>query len=75
LIQLLKLHKGFLPYHDKSSPEDIYAFFGISKKAFKMNVGILYKAKKITIEDGGIRLITEVLDKPETSASPKSSEV
>jgi predicted RNA-binding protein (virulence factor B family) len=65
LIQLLKLHKGFLPYHDKSSPEDIYAFFGISKKAFKMNVGILYKAKKITIEDGGIRLITEVLDKPE----------
>ncbi len=58
LIQLLKLHKGFLPYHDKSSPEDIYAFFGISKKAFKMNVGMLYKAKKITIEEGGIRLIT-----------------
>jgi hypothetical protein len=57
LIQLLKLHKGFLPYHDKSSPEDIYAFFGISKKAFKMNVGILYKAKKITLEDGGIRLV------------------
>lgn len=59
LIQLLKLHKGFLPYHDKSSPEDIYAFFGISKKAFKMNVGMLYKAKKITIESGGIRLIPE----------------
>ena len=62
LIQLLKLHKGFLPYHDKSSPEDIYAFFGISKKAFKMNVGMLYKAKKITIEDGGIRLIPEVTE-------------
>jgi predicted RNA-binding protein (virulence factor B family) len=60
LIQLLKLHKGFLPYHDKSSPEDIYAFFGISKKAFKMNVGILYKAKKITIEDAGIRLMPEI---------------
>ena len=73
LIQLLKLHKGFLPYHDKSSPEDIYAFFGISKKAFKMNVGILYKAKKITIEDGGIRLIPEVLEKPETSAFPMST--
>jgi predicted RNA-binding protein (virulence factor B family) len=78
LIQLLKLHKGFLPYHDKSSPEDIYAFFGISKKAFKMNVGILYKAKKITIEDGGIRLIPEVVEKPATSAAPTaptSSEV
>jgi predicted RNA-binding protein (virulence factor B family) len=66
LIQLLKLHKGFLPYHDKSSPEDIYAFFGISKKAFKMNVGMLYKAKKITIEDGGIRLIPEAPTTSET---------
>jgi predicted RNA-binding protein (virulence factor B family) len=67
LIQLLKLHKGFLPYHDKSSPEDIYAFFGISKKAFKMNVGILYKAKKITIEDGGIQLVPEVIEQAPTS--------
>ncbi len=67
LIQLLKLHKGFLPYHDKSSPEDIYAFFGISKKAFKMNVGILYKAKKITIEDGGIRLVPEAIEQTPTS--------
>lgn len=65
LIQLLKLHKGFLPYHDKSSPEDIYAFFGISKKAFKMNVGMLYKSKKITIEEGGIRLLPESTDTPE----------
>jgi uncharacterized protein len=69
LIQLLKLHKGFLPYHDKSSPEDIYAFFGISKKAFKMNVGILYKAKKITIEEGGIRLM------PEAPATTETKEV
>lgn len=66
LIQLLKLHKGFLPYHDKSSPEDIYAFFGISKKAFKMNVGMLYKAKKITIEAGGIRLMPEAPTTSET---------
>jgi predicted RNA-binding protein (virulence factor B family) len=72
LIQLLKLHKGFLPYHDKSSPEDIYAFFGISKKAFKMNVGMLYKAKKITIEDGGIRLIPESQVSPETLAAPEA---
>ena len=75
LIQLLKLHKGFLPYHDKSSPEDIYAFFGISKKAFKMNVGILYKAKKITLEEGGIRLIPEVQENPVNIASPAAREV
>ncbi len=59
IIKLLKLHNGFLPYHDKSSPEDIYAFFAMSKKAFKMNVGILYKSKLITIEEEGIRLVPE----------------
>ena len=59
IVRLLKMHKGFLPYHDKSSPDDIYAFFGMSKKAFKMSVGILYKAKLITIEEEGIRLAEE----------------
>jgi predicted RNA-binding protein (virulence factor B family) len=59
IISLLKSHKGFLPYHDKSAPDDIYAFFGMSKKAFKMNVGILYKLKLITIEEDGIHLVPE----------------
>ena len=59
IIRLLKMHQGFLPYHDKSNPDDIYAFFGMSKKAFKMSVGILYKAKLITIEEDGIRLVPE----------------
>ena len=59
IISLLKSHKGFLPYHDKSAPDDIYAFFGMSKKAFKMNVGMLYKLKLISIEEDGIHLIPE----------------
>ena len=59
IISLLKSHKGFLPYHDKSAPDDIYAFFGMSKKAFKMNVGILYKLKLITIVEDGIHLVPE----------------
>ncbi len=59
IISLLKSHKGFLPYHDKSAPDDIYAFFGMSKKAFKMNVGMLYKLKLITIEEDGIHLVPE----------------
>ena len=59
IMSLLKSHKGFLPYHDKSAPDDIYAFFGMSKKAFKMNVGMLYKLKLICIEDDGIHLIPE----------------
>ena len=48
------------------APDEIYAFFGTSKKAFKMNVGMLYKLKLITIEDGGIRLMPEVIP-PSTS--------
>jgi predicted RNA-binding protein (virulence factor B family) len=56
IIRLLKEHKGFLPYHDKSEPEAIYSFFGMSKKTFKMTTGRLYKEKKITITDTGIQL-------------------
>ncbi len=59
IMSLLKSHKGFLPYHDKSAPDDIYAFFCMSKKAFKMNVGMLYKLKLISIEEDGIHLIPE----------------
>lgn len=59
IIKLLKMHKGFLPYHDKSNPDEIYAFFGMSKKAFKMSVGILYKAKLIIIKEDGIQLVEE----------------
>ena len=59
IMSLLKSHKGFLPYHDKSAPDGIYAFFGMSKKAFKMNVGMLYKLKLISIEEDGIHLIPE----------------
>ena len=65
IMSLLKSHKGFLPYHDKSAPDDIYAFFGMSKKAFKMNVGMLYKLKLISIEEDGIHLIPEAtIDTP-----------
>ena len=48
-----------LPYHDKSDPEEIYEFFGISKKAFKMAVGALYKKKLIELTKTGIKLIGE----------------
>jgi len=72
IMSLLKSHKGFLPYHDKSAPDDIYAFFGMSKKAFKMNVGMLYKLKLISIEEDGIHLIPEVTVDVTTEAIPKT---
>lgn len=59
VIRLLKENNGYLPYHDKSSPEDIYSFFGMSKKAFKMTTGNLYKQRKITFTQTGFKLVEE----------------
>lgn len=56
ILQLLQQNNGFLPYHDKSAPEEIYDFFGMSKKTFKMVTGNLYRERKILFENGGIRL-------------------
>ncbi len=57
IIDLLVENGGFLPYHDGSSPAEIQATFGVSKKAFKQAIGALYKEKRIVIEDGGIRRV------------------
>ena len=45
---------GFLPYHDKTSPELIKTKFGLSKNAFKRAIGHLQKEGKLLIEDDGI---------------------
>ena len=58
IIEALKRDGGYLPYHDKSSPEEIRAAFGASKKAFKQAVGALYRDRIIAIEAQGIRLAT-----------------
>ena len=47
---------GFLPYHDKSNPDDIKAKFHMSKNAYKRAIGNLMKNGKITISNDGIRL-------------------
>lgn len=59
IIRLLKENNNYLPYHDKSEPEAIYAFFGMSKKTFKMTTGALYKQHKIEFTQTGIKLIEE----------------
>ncbi|MCL6258150.1 S1-like domain-containing RNA-binding protein [Aquiflexum sp. TKW24L] len=55
ILGVLKVQK-FLPLQDKSSPESIKELLGMSKKHFKQSIGQLYKAKKITIQEDGIRL-------------------
>jgi len=56
VLSKLQENDGYLPYHDKSDPEDIKQAFNLSKKAFKKAIGSLYKSKKIIIESEGIRL-------------------
>lgn len=59
ILRLLKENNGYLPYHDKSSPEEIYDFFHISKKTFKMTTGNLYKQHKILFTKTGIQLVPD----------------
>lgn len=57
VIRLLQENNGYLPYNDKSDPDEIYSFFGMSKKAFKMTTGNLYKQRKISFTQTGIKLL------------------
>ena len=59
ILRLLNENDGYLPYHDKSDPEEVYAYFGMSKKSFKMATGALYKQKKIEFTKTGIKLLEE----------------
>jgi hypothetical protein len=57
LLTEMAQNNGFLPLTDKSKAEEIRLTLGISKKAFKKAVGMLYKKRKIIMEEDGIRLI------------------
>ena len=56
ILDELNKSGGYLPYHDKSSAEEIYQFFGESKKRFKDAIGQLYKQGKIKIKSNGLYL-------------------
>ena len=57
ILDTLDDNSGYLPLHDKSSPEAIKEALEMSKKNFKKAIGTLYKQKQITIEKDGIRLV------------------
>ena len=57
IYQMLLENDGFLAFGDGSSPDEIHARFGMSKKEFKKAIGALYKDRKIILEPDGIRLI------------------
>lgn len=56
LFDLIESYAGVLPFTEKASPEVIKRETGLSKAAFKRAVGRLYKERKITLEDGKIRI-------------------
>ncbi len=56
ILSLLQQNNGYLPYNDKSGPDEIHAFFGMSKKTFKMTLGALYKKRKISFIQTGTKL-------------------
>lgn len=57
LVVALEAAGGFLPLHDKTSPEVIRRELSMSKKAFKRAVGNLLKAGRVELDDTGIRLL------------------
>lgn len=57
IYEELKAAGGFLPLHDKSSPEEIKNHLGLSKKLFKKAIGALYRDKIIAIKEDGIELL------------------
>jgi hypothetical protein len=57
VLQLLKEADGFLSFTYKSDAQEIKKIFKMSKKSFKRTLTELIEAKKIGLEDTGIRLI------------------
>lgn len=57
ILDYLKDHDGFMVYNDKSSPEDIYAAFHVSKNNFKNALGGLMKRKLISQDENGTKLL------------------
>lgn len=57
ILDYLGKNDGTLYLTDKSSPEDIYECFRISKKLFKKALGSLYKRKLISLQDDKILLL------------------
>ncbi|WP_100641153.1 S1 RNA-binding domain-containing protein [Alteromonas facilis] len=57
IIEELESFGGLLTVTDKSSPEEIYSHFKVSKGAYKKAIGKLYKQKRIVISKDSIKLV------------------
>lgn len=55
ILDKIEQEGGEIQLSDKSSPEEIYDVFGISKKTFKQAIGALYKQRLIDISKDSIK--------------------
>ncbi len=56
VMEYLQAHNGYLKLTDKSTPEEISALFSMSKATFKKSIGVLYRQRKVRIEEDGVYL-------------------
>lgn len=57
ILEDLQAHGGLSSITDKSSPDEIYAHFKVSKGAYKKAIGNLYKQRQIKITKTSIQLV------------------
>ncbi len=57
IISYLIEHENEMPFTDKSTPDEIFDTFNMSKSAFKRALGTLYKARQIEFKDGKTILV------------------
>ena len=57
ILNLISENGGVLPFGEKSDPETIKRYTGMSKNEFKRAVGHLYKERRVKIESGKISAV------------------
>lgn len=60
ILEYLNTHDGYLELTDKSSPDLIERRFDMSKSTFKKSIGVLYRQRKVTLHDDGVRLVKQM---------------
>ena len=56
ILEALEQHGGQIPVTDRSTPECIRQWFGVSKKTYKKALGALYKQRLVTLTDAQVSL-------------------
>ncbi len=57
ILEYLEENNGFLELTDKSSPDEIADKFSMSKATFKKSIGVLYRQRKVILEEAGVRSV------------------